>query len=262
MKSTHPPPGSKRFFSIYLAELYYTLVQQYRQPLGSLFSLLWPLLFYLFIIVVFSGTGFLAAYVERTPVSVYLFAFFGMFGALTTALQGFGQSLALERAQGWMRLRRVSPSLVTAYFSARLSAVLLLSIALTLGMLLSGVLLTDLALTLTQTLGLVVALMAGALSFAALALALGYLVAPGSAATVIHWLYVPLFFTMLMKNVDEYPLGVQLVVELLPSYHLNQIVLGTIGWHQAALWPSYLSLGLFTLIALAVAVWSYRREES
>jgi ABC-2 type transport system permease protein len=260
-------PRSKRFFSIYLAELYYTLVQQYRQPLGPLFGLLWPLLLYLFLIALLSffGPNFFAGDIEGAPSSAYLFVLFGMFGALTAALQGFGSSLALERAQGWMRLRRVSPSPVSAYFSARLSAVLLLCLALTLGMLLSGVLLTDLALTPTQALGLIVALMAGALSFAALALALGYLVAPASAGTVIMWLYVVLFAAMFQRNVDEYyPLWVQLVFALLPSYHLTNIVLGTIGWPQTGLWASYsyLSLGLFTLIALAVAVWAYRRAES
>jgi len=54
---------------------------------------------------------------------------------------------------------------------------------------------------------------------------------------------------------------VQLVVQQLPSYNLTQIALGSIGWPQTELWASYLSLGLFTLIALALAVWAYRREE-
>jgi ABC-2 type transport system permease protein len=255
-------PRSKRFFSIYLAELYYTLVQQYRQPLRALFDLFWPILFYL-VFAVFFRDNLLAASVQGIPATVYLLAVAGMFGALTVALQGFGQSLALERARGWMRLRRASPTPVTAYFAARLSAVLLLGTALTLGMLLSGIFLVGLNLTLTQALGLVAALLLGVLPFAALALALGYLVAPASAAAVIQWSYYLLLIPMLLGplTLEALPLVVQLVVQQLPSYHLTQIALGAIGWSQTELWASYLSLGAFTLIALALAVWAYRREE-
>jgi ABC-2 type transport system permease protein len=255
--------GSKRLLKIYLAELCCILWQQRRQPLGSLLNLLWPILFYLFFAVVFTD-NLLAASVQGVPANVYLLAVCGMFGAVTVAFYSFGLSLTLERAQGWMRLRRASPMPVSTYFASRLTAALLFCLALTVGLLLSGILLTDLAPTPTQVLQLSAALVAGVLPFAALALAIGFVAAPGSASAVIQGVYYALIIPLLLgpNTLAALPFGLQWLVELLPSYHLAQVALGAIGWYQAPLWSSYLSLGVFTVGSLLVALWLYRREEN
>lgn len=262
MTSNHPLPNSKRLI-IYFAEVYCTLMQQLRQPLGALVNLFWPIPMYLFFAFVISDNLLtLMADFHGAPANLYLLAVSAMIGTVTVAFNSFGLSLALERARGWLRLRRASPAPVSVYLASRLTTALLFGLALTIVMLLAGVLFADLTLTLTQALGLVVALVVGVLPFAALALALTYLVAPGSAAAVILWSYYLLIIPLMTGPIaPAWPSWAQWLFEQLPTYHLAQIVFGTIGWPQAALWPSYLSLGLFTLIALAVAAWSYRREE-
>jgi hypothetical protein len=39
------------------------------------------------------------------------------------------------------------------------------------------------------------------------------------------------------------------------------VLLGIVGWNDASLWPSYLSLALVAFGSLLVTVWLYRREE-
>jgi ABC-2 type transport system permease protein len=92
-------------------------VQQLRQPIGSLFSLFWPLLLYV-LLTVFFADNLLAAQIQGIPAGAYLLAVAGMFGAVSVAFYGFALGLAIERAQGWMRLRRASPISVTSILPA------------------------------------------------------------------------------------------------------------------------------------------------
>ena len=51
--------------------------------------------------------------------TTYMLATYGAFGVIGAALFGFGVSVAIERGQGWMRLKRVSPMPPLAYFVAK-----------------------------------------------------------------------------------------------------------------------------------------------
>lgn len=253
--------ASRRLFDIYLAELRCALLQQRRQPLGAIFTLLFPLLFYLFFAVIFTE-NLLAVAIEGIPAGIYLLAVCGVFAAVTVALQGFGLALAIERTQGWLRLRQAVPAPVAVYFASRLTLALLCGVALTLALLASAVLLTDSTLTVASALRLGAVLALGVLPFAALALALGHLVAPGSAAAVLQGAYYLLLLPLLLGpgNLASLPVGLLRVIEQLPSYHLMQLALGSVGVGQAPWWPS-LSLAALGLAAFAVALWGYRRVE-
>ena len=52
-------------------------------------------------------------------VTTYMLATYGAFGVIGSSLFGFGVSVAMERGQGWMRLKRVSPMPPLAYFVAK-----------------------------------------------------------------------------------------------------------------------------------------------
>jgi hypothetical protein len=64
------------------------------------------------------------------------------------------------------------------------------------------------------------------------------------------------------RSLGTLPVWLQRGVEQLPSYHLTQVLLGVVGWNDAPLWPSYLSLAVVAFGSLLVAVWLYRREEA
>ena len=51
----------------------------------------------------------------------YMLATYGAFGVIGCALFGFGVGVAIERGQGWMRLKRVSPMPALAYFVAKIA---------------------------------------------------------------------------------------------------------------------------------------------
>ena len=52
----------------------------------------------------------------------YLLASYCIFGVVTAALFAFGAGVAVERAQGWMTLKRATPMPVSAYLGAKIIA--------------------------------------------------------------------------------------------------------------------------------------------
>jgi len=260
--STHPLHNNKRLVSIYLAEFHCALLQQLRQPIGPLFNLAWPLLLYVLFAVFFTD-NLLAVQIEGMPLGAYLLAVFGMFGAVSVAFNGFALSLNLERAQGWMRLRRASPISATVYFAGKLTAALVLCLALVVGLLLSSLFLAGAALAPVQLLWLALVLLLGVLPLAALGLAISYLSAPGSASAItqgaFYLLVLPMF--LMPATIATLPSWAQWLFELLPSYQLTKVSLAAVGLYQGSLGSSLLALALTMFVSLAAAVWAYRREE-
>ncbi len=52
---------------------------------------------------------------DREDNATYMLATMGCFGVMAVALFGFGVSLAMERGQGWLQVKRASPMPVSAY---------------------------------------------------------------------------------------------------------------------------------------------------
>ena len=59
--------------------------------------------------------------------ATYMLATMGCFGVMAVALFGFGVSLAMERGQGWLQVKRASPMPVSAYLLAKLFAAVVFS---------------------------------------------------------------------------------------------------------------------------------------
>ena len=110
---------------------------------------------------------------------------------------------------------------------------------------------------------LLATLVAGALPFAAMGLALGYFAGPNSAPSVINLIYLPISFCSgLWVPYMFLPKLVRQIALALPPYHLSQLALGTVGagFHQstAAHWEV---LFAFTLICLGVARIDFQRDQ-
>ncbi len=58
---------------------------------------------------------------------VYMLATMGCFGVMADSLFGFGVSLAIERGQGWLQVKRASPMPIAAYFFAKLFSAVVFS---------------------------------------------------------------------------------------------------------------------------------------
>ena len=226
-------------------------------PAYAVPTLAFPLMFY----VIF-GLTFGDQSAGPVSVSTYMLATYGAFGVIGVALFGFGVGVATERAQGWMRLKRVSPMPLAAYFSAKVVMALLFGLIVVLGLFALGFFVGEVRLPLATWLALLGALLIGVLPFCALGLAIGYLVGPNAAPAVVNLIYLPMVFASgLWIPVYQLPSFLQTAAPYLPPYHHAQLALRTLGAARGAVWDHVAALVGFTAIFLLLAAWAYRRDE-
>ena len=124
------------------------------------------------------GITFAGEQARGVGVTTYMLVTYGAFGVIGAALFGFGVSVAVERGQGWMRLKRVAPMPPLAYFVAKVVMSLAVATIIVLAMFTLGALVGGVRLDPQQWVAVGLALVAGALPFSAMGLAFGYLVGP------------------------------------------------------------------------------------
>ncbi len=262
MTDTRPmaTAGSRRpsLLRIYRTEAAHEFLKLIRVPIFAISTIAFPLMFY----VIF-GLTFADESTNGVGVTTYMLATYGAFGVIGSALFGFGVSVAMERGQGWMRLKRVSPMPPLAYFVAKVVmsasfAALIVAALFVLGATVGGV-----RMPADQWMSLAAVLVIGALPFCAMGLAFGYLVGPNSAPAVLNLVYLPMAFASgLWIPLFQLPELVQSIAPFLPPYHFAQLALGTFGADEGG--SSLLHVGAllgFTIVFLAVAGWGYRRDE-
>jgi ABC-2 type transport system permease protein len=169
----------------------------------------------------------------------------------------------MERGQGWMRLKRVAPMPPLAYFVAKVFMATSVSALIVLGLFLLGATVGGVEMAIDRWVSLALVLVAGALPFAAMGLAFGYLVGPNSAPAVLNLVWLPMAFASgLWIPISQLPEIVQTAAPLLPPYHLAQLALGTFGAAETGgPLPHLGALAGFTVAFLAVAAWGFRRDE-
>ena len=196
-------------------------------------------------------------------VTTYMLATYGAFGVIGAALFGFGASIATERGQGWMRLKRVSPMPPLAYFVGKVVMATAMSGLIVLALFALGATIGGVEMSIDRWVSLALVLVAGALPFAAMGLAFGYLIGPNSAPAVLNLVYLPMAFAAgLWIPLSQLPDAVRSVAPFLPPYHFSQLALGTFGASEGG--SALLHLGAlagFTAAFLAVAAWGFRRDE-
>ena len=204
--------GRPSIARIYLAEAASELIRVIRTPSFAAPTLAFPLVFYVMFAIVLPGQW------GDLHKATYLLATYGVFGVIGPALFGFGVGLAMERQQGWLELKRVSPMPTSAYFFAKIA--ISLAFALTTIMLLSSaaVLFGGVHITLVTWLKLVVTLLLGTMPFCALAVAVVNLVY--LPMSILSGLWIPLMV---------FPPIMQKLAVIWPAWHLSQMALGVIG---------------------------------
>ena len=174
---------------IYVTEARHEFLKLIRIPIFAVSTIALPVMFY-----VLFGMAFGGGESGGVGVTTYMMVTYGTFGVIGAALFGFGVSVAVERGQGWMRLKRVSPMPPQAYFVAKVVMATTVS-ALIIGVLfILGATLGGVRMPATQWIGLGLVLILGALPFSAMGLAFGYLVGPNSAPALLNVLYLPMAF--------------------------------------------------------------------
>ena len=255
-----PRRSLSRTFSLYAKEAKYELNTKTRIPIYAISTVVFPLMFYVLFGIVLGHDN----PVNRGETATYVLATMGCFGVMAVALFGFGVSLAMERGQGWLQVKRASPMPISAYFLAKLFAAVVFSTVIMLLLLTVGILFGGVHLLFATAAKLVGILVAGSIPFSAMGLAIGYFAKPNSAPAVVNLVYLPMSFCSgLWIPLFLLPHGLQVLATFLPPFHLAQLALNTVGLapNPTPSWGHVEALVAFTLICLGVAAWGYRRDE-
>lgn len=247
-----------RLLSIYWKETKYEFLKRLRMPMYSLSLIFFPAMFYaLFGLMLNRNES-----IHHVSVATYLMATMACYGVMGVGLFGFGVGLALERAQGWLEVKRASPMPAAAHFIGRLGTCLLFSLIVALVLFVMGRAFGGVHMKAGQAFLFLAALVAGSIPFCALGLAIGYFARPNSAASVVNLIYLPLsFLSGLWMPIDAFPPILQKAAHLLPPYHFGQLVLTVAGVHNGATGVHLEVLAGFTLICLGLARLGFQRDE-
>jgi len=255
-----PRRSLSRTFALYAKEAKYELINKTRIPVYAISTVVFPLMFYVLFGIVLGHDN----PVNRGETATYMLATMGCFGVMAVALFGFGVSLAMERGQGWMQMKRASPMPISAYFLAKLFAAVVFSTVIMLLLLTVGILFGGVHLPVATAAKLVGILVAGSIPFSAMGLAIGYFAKPNSAPAVVNLVYLPMSFCSgLWIPLFLLPHGLQVLAKFLPPFHLAQLALNTVGLapNPTPAWGHVEALLAFSLVCLGLAAWGYRRDE-
>ena len=249
-----------RTIALYAKEAKYELLKNIRIPVYAISTVAFPVMFYvLFGIVLGSGNP-----ANRNENATYMLATMGCFGVIAVALFGFGVSLAMERGQGWLQVKRASPMPVSAYFLGKLCSAVVFSTVIVLLLLAIGFTFGGVRMSIAIAAKLVVILVAGSIPFSAMGMAIGYFSKPNSAPGLVNLIYLPMSFCSgLWIPLFLLPRGLRTFARLLPPYHLSQLALNAVGMvnNPTPAWGHIEALIAFTLLCLGLAAWGFWRDE-
>jgi ABC-2 type transport system permease protein len=183
-----------------------------------------------------------------------------VFGVMSPGLFGFGVSLALERENGLLTLKRALPMPPGAYLlgkmlmamaAAAVVVTLLLVMAFTLGHVTLGV---------SQVLALLATGVLGVLPFCALGMWVGTVFKGQAAPGMLQLIYLPMsFLSGLWFPLSMMPKVLQNIAPLWPSYHLDVIAMDAVGIRHADPLPHVAVLVGFAVGFLLLAARRLRR---
>ncbi|MEP6493494.1 MAG: ABC transporter permease [bacterium] len=245
-----------RILRILAAETKCEFLKLVRLPAYILPTIVFPLMFYAIFGLAFGGrTG-------GSSIATSLVATMGAFGVIGASMFGLGVTIASERGQGWLTVKRASPMPMVTYFGAKVLMAMIFSAIIVALLFLLGFLFGNVRLPLASWVALAASLVLGAAPFCSLGLAIGYLAGPNSAPPILNMVYLPMAFASgLWMPLTFLPHVIQQIAPALPPYHLAQLALGTVGLAGSAALTHVFVLIAFTAAFLMLAAVGYQRDE-
>lgn len=220
--------SGSRLWAAYLGEIRFEFIKSLRTPAFAVPTLFFPVLFYLLFGI------FLGSMLGKTQQALYLFATYGVFGAMGPGLFGFGVSLAIEREQGLLTLKQALPQPPGAYLLARAVMAMVFVAIIALMLTLMAVFVAHVPLTFSQGIRLFAINVLGALPFCAIGMFLGALVSGAASPAIVNLIFLPMaFLSGLWLPLQFLPKLLADTAPIWPAYHLAQMALDTVGAHSA-----------------------------
>jgi ABC-2 type transport system permease protein len=222
-----------------------------RNPAFLGYTIGFPAAFYLLFTTVFNrGDASGAAY---GMVSMALY------GAIVTALPGFGARIAMERTKGWTRQLALSPMRPVAYLTIKLAAASMLTVPSVVAIFLLGRFVNHVSLPATTWLGLVVALWLASLPFVGLGIVIGYTFRDEVAQGVsMVSLFVLSIVGGLWMPVKAFPHWLARVAEVTPTYRAGELGWAVLGAAHVSVNGLAVLLG-WTVVIAVLAGWRFRK---
>jgi ABC-2 type transport system permease protein len=217
-----------------LRYLQFDLMRALRNKRSMIFTIVTPLLLF----AIF-GTGQGDHTIGGISATAYIMVSMAMFGSMSGALSS-GGTIAIERGAGWNRTLRLTPLRPSTYVATKVMLSLLLAVPPLVLVFTAGVVFGDVRLSAAQWLQVAATALLGALPFAALGIAIGYVATPDSVQPISALATILISaFGGLWIAVEQMPRWMRSIAEITPAYWTgltSRSTLTTGGLDTHALW--------------------------
>ena len=251
-------PAVAPFGRMLLAQTWCELLIRWRIAAFSLTSLALPLLFYTFFALPVAHL----TRADGVSVGAFLVASFGAYAVGSVMVNAFGVGVAVERGMKVDLLMRLTPLPPAVHLLAKVITTLLVALLCVVALIAYAIVVAGVSQPLSVWAAMTVALLAGAVPFIGLGLAIGYLTGPNSAPAVANLVYLPLSFASgLFVPPSQLPPFVQRIAPYLPTHHAGHLAWSTLGASSSSVPTTLVCLAAYTVAFFAIALTVYRREQ-
>ncbi|MFT3754624.1 MAG: ABC transporter permease [Pseudoxanthomonas sp.] len=252
MNTTSTMPTS-RLLRIYAEEARAEILRYLRNPGFMLPMLAFSTVFYVMFGIVMNHGN---ADAQR-----YLLASYATFGVIGPGLFGFGVSLASDRDNGLLTLKRALPMPPLAWLLGKMVMAMLMAGVVMLLLLALGLFVAKVPLSFAQVLAMLATGVFGVLPFCALGMWLGSLIKGQGAPGLINLVYLPMaFLSGLWLPLSMLPKALSQIAPAWPSWHLNALMQTAAGTMNGSVAMHVLVLAAFTTVFLLLAARRLRRK--
>ena len=208
--------------------------------------------------VVFPAVLYLALARQESGGATAVAAGFAAIAVLGVAFFQFGVGIAAERISPWERYLRSLPAGPAPRIAGRVGAAIVFATCSAAAVLVGGVARAGASLPPLRWGALAAALVVGAVPFALLGSALGYVVPAKAAVPVANFVYLPLAYAGgLWSGPDAHDAGVRI---LIPTRAWAELVWTAVGTGSLPVAAPVVLAGWTAVFGL-LAAWAYRRDE-
>lgn len=242
LPSTHTSTTLARTFRIFVTETRYAILLALRTRAFSLSVIGFPVMFYCLFGLLMNRNETIGS----VSVAKYLLGGYAVFGSLGAAIFGIGVGVSLDRSAGWLELKRASPMPALAYILSKCGMAVVFSCLIVCVLTGLGITVGHVHLTVAEFARIAGIAALGSIPFSCLALALAFTVPPASAGGIANMIYLPMsFLSGLWVPLQFLPSFPQHIAPIFPTYHLAQMMYGTLGAPTHGTLTQHL-LGLFS----------------